>query len=35
MKQVFKVVSKTVENCELLDKCIFGNVPDLGLLVRS
>jgi len=28
-----KVVSKTGENCKLLDKCILNNVSQLGLVV--
>jgi len=30
-KQVFTVASKTGENCKLFDKCIFDNIPQLGI----
>ena len=32
-KEVFKVISKTYENCKLFDKCIFDNISQLGYLL--
>ena len=34
-EQVFKVVLNTGENRKQFDKCIFDNIPQLGLLVSS
>jgi len=29
----FRVVSETGENCNLFNKCIFDDIPQLGLIV--